>query len=176
MNNRSDNLRDVGKVVGTHGLRGDLKVRPLSGDPELLLSAENLCLRLPKGELLKVSPCRQSLHKGQVLLRLQGYDSLDLAEELVGSSVLVAEDQFPALAEDEYYWYQLEGLRVVDRRIGEIGRLSDMFTTAAHDTYVVKGECGEILIPAVGQFVLEIDLTARIVRVDLPDGLVPEKR
>jgi 16S rRNA processing protein RimM len=118
MNNRSDSLLDVGKVVGTHGLRGYLKVRPHSGDPELLLEAEQFCLRLPKGEMLKVEPCRQSLHKGQVLLRFKGYDSINQVEALVGSSVLVEIDQLPELDEDEYYWHQLEGLQVIDRRYG----------------------------------------------------------
>jgi len=175
MNNRSEALRDVGKVVGIHGLKGDLKVRPHSGDPELLLSAESLCLRLPKGEMLAVSPCRQKLHKGQVLLRLQGYESINLVEELVGSTVLLPEDQFPELDENEYYWHQLEGLQVIDRRAGPIGCLQSMFSTAAHDTYVVDGEYGEVLIPAVGRFILEINLETRVMKVDLPEGLVPQK-
>ena len=175
MNSRSDALREVGKITGTHGLRGDLKVRPLSGDPELLLQVERLCLRLPKGDLLKVEPARQSLHKGQVLLRLKGYDSINLVESLVGSSVLLELEQFPPLAEDEYYWHQLEGLQVVDLQRGPIGRLQGMFSTAAHDTYVVVGDLGEILIPAVGEFILGINLDERIMKVDLPDGLVPAK-
>jgi 16S rRNA processing protein RimM len=175
MNNRSELLREVGTVVGTHGLRGDLKVRLSSDDSDLLLIAESFFLRLPRGELLRVNPARQSLHKGQVLLRLQGYDSIDQVEPLVGSSVLLAEDQFPALAEDEYYWHQLDGLQVVDLRYGPIGVLQSMFTTAAHDTYVVNGEYGEVLIPAVGRFILEIDLQERIMKVDLPEGLVPQK-
>jgi len=174
MNNRSDSLRDVGKVVGVHGLRGDLKVRPHSGDPELLLAAAGLWLRLPTGELMQVSPCRQSLHKGQVLLRLKGYESINLAETLVGSSVLLPGDQFPALDEDEYYWHQLEGLQIIDRNHGPIGTLQSMFTTTAHDTYVGNGEFGEILIPAVGRFILEIDLKKRVMKVDLPEGLIPK--
>jgi len=175
MPNRSEPLRVVGQIFGTHGLRGDLKVRPQSGDPELLLRAESFFLRLPKGELLKVIPSRQTLHKGQVLLRLQGYDSINQVEAMVGGSILLPEKQFPALAEDEYYWHQLEGLQVFDLQHGLIGSLQDMFSTAAHDTYVVEGDFGEVLIPAVGRFVLEIDLNERIMKVDLPEGLVPQK-
>jgi len=174
MTNRSDALREVGTVVGTHGLRGDLKVRLHSGDPDLLLGIEGFFLRLPKGEMLRVNPGRQGLHKGQVLLHLQGYDSINQVEPLVGSKVMLAPEQFPAPGEDEYYWYQLEGLQVIDRQYGSIGTLQEMFSTAAHDTYVVDGKYGEVLIPAVGQFILEIDLEARVMRVDLPEGLVPQ--
>ena len=56
----------------------------------------------------------------------------------------------------------------------KLGQLDQMFTTAAHDTYVVKGALGEIMIPVVEQFVLEIDLQQRVVNVDLPDGLIPD--
>ncbi len=174
MNNRSESLLDVGKIVGTHGLRGDLKVRLHSGDPEVLLAADQVTLRLPSGEQLAATPVRQSVHKGQVLLRLQGFENLNLVEQMVGGQVLLPEDQLPELDEDEYYWAQLKGLQVVDRQRGPIGELHQMFTTAAHDTYVVTGVYGEVLIPAVAQFVLEIDLEKRIMNVDLPDGLIPE--
>lgn len=175
MGNRSEALLEIGKIVGTHGLRGDLKVRPSSGDPELLLTIDQLTLRLSSGELLVAVPSRQVLHKGQVLLRLQGFETLNDVAELVGGQVLLAEDLLPELDEDEYYWGDLQGLRVVDRQRGDIGCLEQMFSTAAHDTYVVIGNFGEVLIPAVGQFILEIDLERRVMTVDLPEGLVPEE-
>ncbi len=176
MDDRSGSLLEIGKIVGTHGLRGDLKVRPISGDPEMLLQIEQVHMRLPTGEQLTAKPCRQSLHKGQVLLRLQGFESLDQVERLVGSSILLPEELLPQLADDEYYWHQLDGLKVFDARHGEIGRLKTLYSTAAHDTYVVKGDYGEVQIPAVEQFIREIDLEQRIMRVNLPDGLVPEKK
>ena len=175
MEDRADTLLEVGKIIGTHGLRGDLRVRPNSGDPELLLNAKQLHLGLPAGKQLLVQPTRQALHKGQVLLRLQGFESIDLAESLVGGTVLLPESLLPDLGADEYYWSQLKGLSVVDRQRGVIGHLDSMFSTAAHDTYVVVGPLGEIMIPEVAQFVLEIDLQEQIVNVDLPDGLIPEE-
>jgi len=175
MNNRSESLLEIGKIVGTHGLRGDLKVRLPSGDPEILLDADQVTLHLPSGEKLTVEPARQSLHKGQVLLRLQGYDSIDQVEEMVGAQVLLHEAQLPALEEDEYYWADLKGLQVVDQQKGVLGKLHQMFTTAAHDTYVVTGPYGEVLIPAVSQFIQEINLDQQVMKVDLPEGLVPDK-
>jgi 16S rRNA processing protein RimM len=80
----------------------------------------------------------------------------------------------PDLADDEFYWFEIEGLTVVDRTRGEIGILEDMFSTAAHDIYVVRGRLGEILIPAVDEFVLGVDQEERRMTVDLPEGLVPD--
>lgn len=172
----AESLLEIGNIVGTHGLRGDLKVRSKSGDPELLLTLKQICLRLPTGETLNVGINRQVLHKGQVLLRLQGYGSIDLAETIVGSQVLLEEHLLPDLSDGEFYWGQLEGLQVVDRERGKIGTLQQLITTAAHDTYVVKGRLGEILIPAVHQFVLKIDIEVGVMQVDLPDGLIPEEQ
>ena len=166
-------LLEIGKIVGTHGLRGDLKVRLHSGDPEFLLSLSSVSLSLPNGEEVEVRINRRVLHKGQVLLRLQNYESIDLVEPLVGSQVLVAEELLPKLAADEYYWMQLDGLRVVDHNLGDIGQLKDLFTSGAHDTYVVKGSLGEILIPAVQKFILKIDIDERVMHVALPEGLGP---
>lgn len=174
MNSRSESLLEIGKIVGTHGLRGDLRVRLHSADPEIMRIAEHVILHLPSGEELTAKPVRRSVHKGQVLLRLQDYESINLVEHMVGGLVMLPEDMLPELAEDEFYWAQLEGLQVIDRQRGSIGKLQQMFTTAAHDTYVVKGEHGEVLIPAVAQFILEIDLQGKIMRVDLPEGLIPQ--
>jgi len=175
MDKLAETLVEIAKIVGTHGLRGDLKVRPNTGEPQLLLNAELLYFRLATGVTLTVQPTRQALHKGQVLLRIQGYETLDQVEQFVGATVLLPEALLPELDDDEYYWSQLKGLSVVDRQLGPIGHLQQMFSTAAHDTYIVKGARGEIMIPAVEQFILEINLQEQIVRVDLPDGLVPEE-
>ncbi len=170
----TETLLEIGNIVGTHGLRGDLKVRLKSGNPDFLLTTKQISLRLATEEVLLLDVIRQVLHKGQVLLRLRGYESINLAEQLVGGHVLMAESSLPSLSDDEYYWGQLEGLQVVDRERGDIGRLQNLITTAAHDTYVVKGRFGEILIPAVHQFVSDVDLDAGVMHVDLPEGLIAE--
>ena len=131
----AESLLEIGDIVGTHGLRGDLKVRLKSGNSDLLLTLEHIYLRLPTGKLSDVAITRQILHKGRVLLRLQGYDSIDSAESLVGSQVLLTEDMLPDLSADEYYWGQLEGLQVVDRQRGDVGTLQELLSTAAHDTF-----------------------------------------
>ena len=167
-----DSLVESGQIVGTHGLRGDLKVRPLSGDPVSLLSAVKVFLRLPDGRLHGAEPLRQTLHKGIVLLRLSGFESLTAAEGLKGCLVLLDRELLPELDSDEFYWHQIEGSTVVDRQYGEIGHLKSMFTTAAHDTWVVEGVSGEVMIPVVAEFVVAIDVEQKMIEVDLPTGLI----
>lgn len=167
-----DSLLESGQIVGTHGLRGDFKVRPLSGDPAPLLSAVEVFLRMPDGRLHRAEPLRQSLHKGLVLLRLVGFESLTAVEGLKGCQVLLDRSLLPKLAEDEFYWHQIEGARVTDRQYGEIGHLKSSFTTAAHDTWVVEGAAGEVMIPVVAEFVVAIDIENKRIEVDLPAGLI----
>lgn len=176
MDRNTESLLEIGTIVGTHGLRGDLKVRLSSGDPDLLLSIEQVELLMPDGRMLALDISRQVLHKGQVLLRFQGYDSINQVESMVSGKIMFAENKLPKLAEDEYYWGQLNGLQVFDRTRGDIGRVSSLFSSAAHDTYVVNGPYGEVMIPAVRQFILEIDPEGRSMKVDLPEGLLPEEQ
>jgi 16S rRNA processing protein RimM len=172
----AESLLEIGTIVGTHGLRGDLKIRLKSGDPDLLMTMKRVYLHLPTGETLDVDISRQVLHKGQVLLRLHGYDSINQVESMVGGHILIEEDRLPELGDDQYYWGDLKGLEVVDQQHGSIGQLQDLFTSAAHDTYVVKGLFGEVLIPAVRQFILDVDLEGRVMQVTLPEGLIPEQQ
>jgi len=174
MNNSPEKMIEIGQIVATHGLRGDVKVRLYSGGFEVLMTVDQVTLRLPAGDLLDLDIARQIKHKGQVLLRFKDHNSINEAEMFIRSKVLVAEDKLPELKDGELYWRQLKGLRVVDQVCGDIGLLNDIYTTAAHDIYVVEGRFGEVLIPAVKQFILDINLDAGVVSVALPQGLVPE--
>lgn len=175
MNRNSEELLDIGVIVGTHGLRGDLKVRLNSEDSDILLTVDQVFLHLPSGELHSLEIVRQVLHKGQVLLRFREHESISRAEWMIGGRVLVSESSLPQLAEDEYYWGQLKGLAVIDRDRGDLGCLKDIYSTAAHDTYVVKGKYGEVLIPVVKEFVLAIDLDGGVIQVAVPNGLIPDE-
>lgn len=167
-----DSLVESGTIVGTHGLRGDLKVRPLSGDPAPMLAATEVFLRLPDGRLLRVEPLRQSLHKGLVLFRFEGYESLTAVEGLKGCRILLDRNLLPELDKDEFYWHQIEGAMVIDNQQGELGHLKSMFTTAAHDTWVVEGTYGEVMIPVVAEFIVAVEIEQKLIKVDLPTGLI----
>jgi len=174
MDTSAGELLRVGTVTGTHGLRGDLKVRPATSGSAALLEAGEVLLEPSVGAPSWRRPVRATAHKGFILLRFEGLESIEAVQPLVGSSVSMRLEDLPELPEDEHYWYELEGMTVVDCRRGELGVLEEMFSTAAHDIYVVRGPFGEVLIPAVAEFVVEVDRELRRMLVDLPDGLVPE--
>jgi len=176
MSSGSVALHEVGQVVGTHGLRGDIKVRVVDFNPEDLLAAKQVYIRRKHGEAESVKLIRQSMHKGNILLRLVGFETLTAVESLIGSSVLLEESDISEQKDGKYLFHTLEGLQVLDQRLGPIGRLVGMFTTAAHDTYVVEGESGEILVPAVSSFIIDIDLEDQIMKVDLPEDLISLNR
>lgn len=171
---QQDPLLSLGIVIGTHGLRGDLKVRGSARDFTLLSRIRRLVF-LRAGEAVRTGArCRADWHKGNLLLRIEGVDEVEAAERLVGCEVAVYTEDVPEPPAGEHYWFQLKGLSAFDRRLGAIGRLEDIFTTAAHDIYVIEGEYGEVLVPAVDAFLVEVDLEKRRVLFDLPEGLVRE--
>ncbi len=166
-------LFHFGAIVGTHGLKGDLKVRPLSRASNALCDASRVVLRCRKGGERLLDVVRCATHKGNILLRLEEHEHINLVADFVGCDVLMLRSELPEPAGGEHYWQDLQGLEVFDRRYGLLGTLEDIFTTAAHDVYVVQGSFGEVLIPAVDAFICGVDLDGRRMTVDLPEGLVP---
>lgn len=169
-----ESLVRLGAVSGTHGLRGDLKVRPLSPDTPALLGARTVYLRREGGSAVAYRPVRASMHKGNVLLRLEGLARIEEVEPLLGSDVLVRRADLDVPPEGRHYWMDMQGMTVSDRTRGELGTLDDIFSTAAHDIFVVNGRFGEVLIPVVDEFLVDVDEDDRRLLVDLPEGLVPE--
>ena len=102
--------------------------------------------------------------------------TLTEVESLIGAKILLDKSGLAELEDGYYRLPQLVGLQVVDARLGLVGRLVDIFTTAAHDTYIIEGDGGEIMIPAVPEMIIDIDLEGQVMEVDLPDGLVSINR
>ena len=168
-----DSLFPAGIVIGVHGLRGDLKVRPFSGDSSSLDTVKEVTLR-GTTTISSHKVQKATRHKANLLIRLEGIASLESAEAFIGCEVLISRADLRELPEDEFYWFQLEGLRVDDCQQGDLGKIIEIFTTPAHDILVVQGPRGEVLIPVVDAFILKIDEEAKVIHVDLPEGLVPE--
>lgn len=166
-------LLEVGVVIGTHGLRGDLKIRPLPTGDLALPGAHTVYIADGKGQLTQHAAVRSSFHKQHILLRLVGVETLAAAEALVGASVLMVKADLPELDAAHYYWSDLDGLEVIDGQQGALGRVVGMFTTPAHDILEVDGPAGEILIPAIAPFLVRVDRDLGQLHVKLPEGLVP---
>lgn len=106
---------------------------------------------------------------------LESINDRDQAEALIGSSLFIDKARLPKLEEDTYYWFELVGLRVYDTHGFLLGVLDAVIPTAANDVYVVMGEADggtrEILLPAIGEVVVKIDLAQKRIIVDPPQGL-----
>ena len=154
---------EAGRIVSTHGVRGEVKVEPWADEPAFLLEFDQVRL----GErTLAVEQAR--VHKSQVLLKLAGIDTVEAAAALRGQIVSINRDE-AQLEEGAVFIADLIGLPVFDQDHNELGKITEVLTLPANDVYVVKG-AHEYLIPVVREFVLDVD-TGAGVTVRLVEGM-----
>jgi len=107
-----------------------------------------------------------------VLLTLKGVATADEARELVGAELFVDSGLLPELDEGTYYWFDIIGLSVFAPDKTYLGRIESIIATGGNDVYVARHQGNEILIPALESVVLGVDLKRKVMRVDLPEGLI----
>ncbi len=158
--------------MGVHGLKGGLKVKSHAESPDIFTPGRVLMLKRPgeTSERSRVIAWAQP-HQRVLLVGLEDVPDRISAELLVGDEFHIRRSELPAPEEDAYYWADLIGLKVVDAEDVLLGRLTAILPTGSNDVYVVKKDGDEILVPALASVVLDIDLTAQTMRVDLPEGL-----
>ena len=105
-------------------------------------------------------------HGKTVIVRIEGYDDRDQAAGLVGTEIGVPRDALPETGSDQYYWSDLEGLRVIHRDGSELGRVDYLLETGANDVMVVKGETEHLIPFVMDKVVLGVDLANGEIRVD----------
>jgi len=162
----------LGKIVGTHGIRGELKVNAFAGDSSALLTVKSVLVQSGNGmnDTMQVAGVRMSGKK--LLLSLKGFSSINQVQHLVGRDLLITPEQLPPLDEDEFYWQDLIGLSVVTESGQVVGTLADIMETGSNDVYIVKNGHQEFLIPAIAEVVTNIDLTAGIMTISPLEGLL----
>lgn len=147
-----DDLLVVGAIVGSHGIRGELKVRPLTEFPERIPKLRQLRLRFPDGRLATHRVRSARTHGEMVLFTLAGVEDRSAADALRGAQVVIEASEAPPLPEGRYYVHDLIGLRVVTPEGEELGTVSDVLQYPANDVYVA----GPYLIPATHDAVLRL--------------------
>jgi len=160
----------VGKIVGAHGVRGEVKVSLLTDNPERFRPGARLFLALEEGPVaVEVVSARP--HKGMMLVKLASVPDRTAAELLQWRRLLIPEVEVMPLGEHENYAHDLIGLSV-ETVTGEVlGEVMEILFTPANDVYVVSGPRGELLLPALRDVVLRVDLEAGKMVVQVPDGL-----
>lgn len=162
----------VGVITSTHGIRGEVKVFPTTDDAQRFRKLKEVLLDTGK-ELKKLEIQQVRFFKNMVILKFRGYDNINDIEIYKGRDILVTRENAVELGPDENFIVDLIGLTVVTDEGGTLGTLTDVLQTGANDVYVVEMPDGkEVLLPAIKQCVLDVDLEAGKVTVHVLDGLL----
>lgn len=167
-----ENLLRVGVITSPHGVRGEVKVFPTTDDVNRFKKLKTVILDTGK-EQKTVGIEQVKFFKNMVILKLKGYDSMNEVEGLRQKDLLVTRDQAVKLEADENFIVDLIGLKVVTDEGETLGEMKDVLQTGANDVYIVKASSGkEILLPAIKDCILKVDLEKGEMLVHVLDGLL----
>ncbi len=164
---------EVGIIINTFGVKGEVKVMPITDDPAVFSEFKTVFISKPGGESSEFEIRKSRPHKKWAILRIKGIDSRNQAAKLKDSSVYVAKNELSELEQDTYYERDLVGMEVYDLRGEFIGVISDILKTKANDIYQVRREGGlEILIPAIKDVIKTVDVASNRMVIDPIQGLI----
>lgn len=167
-------LYTVGKIVNTHGIRGELKVLPVTDFPEQRFAAgSQLVIEGKQQTPVTVQAARKQ--KNLYLLKLKEYDNINDVERFKGLDLGVAEADVQALEAGEYYYHDIIGLTVIDQTGATLGQVSEILSPGANDVWVIpRPGKPDVLLPFLKSVVQSIDLAAKVAHVEVPEGLIDD--
>ena len=162
----------VGIVTSPHGVRGEMKVFPTTDDARRFKRLKEVIADTGKERItLEIEGVK--FFKNLVIIKFRGIDSCDEAEKYRKTSLLVSRENAVRLSRDEYFIADVIGLTVQNEEGSEIGVLKDVMETGANDVYVIELHDGrELLLPAIRQCVLQVDVKAGFIRIHILEGLL----
>lgn len=169
----TEKLYRVGTIVNTHGIKGELRVVPITDFPEDRFKAGAKLYFKKNGATTEFTVESSRAHKNFILLKLKGYDNINDVEQYVKSELFAEGDTASELNEGEFLYKQIIGLTVVDKDLGEIGKVAEIMELGPNDVWVVRGtKYKEVLLPYIDDVIKKVDLDKQIVQVEIPDGLI----
>ena len=167
-----EDFLQVGVITATHGIRGEVKVFPTTDDPERFLDLKTIYLDTGREKML-LHISRVKFFKQFVILKFKEFDNINEVEPFRKKSLLVTREQAVPLEEDEYFIADLIGLQVVTDEGELLGELTDVLETGANDVYQVTDKNGkELLLPAIKDCILSVDLEKGEMEVHVLEGLL----
>lgn len=157
-------LIEAGKIVNTHGVRGEVKIQVWLDSPEFMKKFKTVYIDEKPVKMLSARP-----HKDMLIASLEGIDDVNAAMCLKNKTVYI-DRKDAKLPRGTYFLQDIMGAAVIDEDGNEVGKLVDIMETPASAIYVVRGET-EHLIPAVPEFVLKTDADRGIIKVHLIEGM-----
>ena len=162
----------VGVISSTHGVRGEVKVYPTTDDPKRFRDLQAVILDTGK-ELRELKISGVKFFKNQVILKFRGYDNINDVEPYKGMDLLVSWADAVPLGDNENFIVDLIGMTVVTDGGETLGTLTDVLQTGANDVYVVKtAEGKEVLLPAIRDCILEVNVEEQRMLVHVLEGLL----
>ena len=162
----------VGVITSTHGVRGEVKVFPTTDDASRFKKLKQVILDTGKEDLeLEVTGVK--FFKNMVILKFKDIDDMDTANKYRQKSLYVTRENAVKLAKNEYFIADLIGLKVTSDEGEELGVLEDVLQTGANDVYIIDMTDGrEVLVPAIKECILQVDVEAGKMQIHLMDGLL----
>ena len=166
-----ENLINIGTIVGTHHLRGSVKINSIFENIELIENERVLLEKNDKKRLFVVKNVKR-LNDKKAILDFEGIDNIDAAKELNGYKVKIRRDLLPERNEDDFYVKDLFGIEVFSEN-EKIGEIIDVMETAAHNILIIEdiNTKKEIMVPLIDEFVTKIDFPNNKIEVSLIDGM-----
>ena len=161
----------VGVISSTHGIRGEVKVFPTTDEPARFKKLKKVLLDTGK-ERLELEIQSVKFFKQFVIVKFRGNDNINDIEKYKGKSLMVPREDAVQLEEDEYYIADLIGMEVYTDG-GRFGTLKDVMETGANEVYIIDSdEHGEVLVPAIHDCILDVDVEKQTMKIRLMDGLI----
>lgn len=163
---------EIGQIVNTYGIKGFLKVVPYTDDITRFEKLNNIYIQTKKSlETVAIEEVKYS--KNLVLLKIKGIDDINSAQIYKNCYIKINRSDAVELPEDSYFIIDLIGVEVITDEGENIGNIIDVFSTGANDVYVVKNELGkQVLLPAIGDVIKNVDIRNKKMIVHLLEGLV----
>lgn len=167
-----ENLLRVGVITSTHGVRGEVKVFPTTDDMNRFKKLKTVILDLGK-EQKTLTVEHVKFFKNMVILKFKGLNNINDVEMWRQKDLLITRDQAVKLQPNENFIVDLIGLQVITDEGVKLGVMIDVLQTGANDVYIVKMESGkEVLLPAIKDCILNVDLEKGEMLVHVLDGLL----
>ena len=166
-----EDLLQVGIITTTHGVNGEVKVFPTTDDPARFKKLKQVILDTGR-EKISLTVTQVRFFKNLVILKFKDYDNINDMEKWKSKGLYVTRENAVKCEEGEYFIADLMGLSVFSDEGEALGELSEVLSTGANDVYVVtKAGERDLLLPAIQECILSIDMDARVMKVHLMDGL-----
>jgi len=167
-----EQLLQVGAITSTHGVRGEVKVFPTTDDPKRFKRLKDVILDTGKEQIpMEIESVK--FFKQFVILKFKGFDNINDIERFKGKNLYVTRENAVRLRRDEYFIADLEGLTVLLEDGTEFGTLTEVIQTGANDVYTIAMKNGgEVLVPAIKECILSVDIEEGKMIIHLMDGLL----